>query len=151
MSEPSNYTRTARWLEACGKRPGMQAASVQVGCHLEEVCEFLRTLRIDSEGYAQLIHRTVTDLEWFASKLKKGEQTVHIPLHLRVDALDALCDQEVTANGIAYLSEFDKPAADAAVLASNEAKLIDGKPLILEGGKIGKPEGWKAPNLESFV
>jgi hypothetical protein len=37
------------------------------------------------------------------------------------------------------------------VLASNEAKLVDGKPVILEGGKIGKPENWKAPDLRGFV
>jgi predicted HAD superfamily Cof-like phosphohydrolase len=65
--------------------------------------------------------------------------------------LDGLCDVEVTANGVAYLAGFDKPSADQAVLASNEAKLVDGKPVILEGGKIGKPEGWKAPDLRGFV
>jgi len=37
------------------------------------------------------------------------------------------------------------------VLDSNDAKLVDGKPVILPGGKIGKPEGWKAPNLSMFV
>jgi hypothetical protein len=60
-------------------------------------------------------------------------------------------DIEVTGNGVAYLAGFDKCEADQAVLASNEAKLIDGKPVILPGGKIGKPEGWKAPDLARFV
>lgn len=147
----SNFQRTAEWLQSCGKEPGPENVSLQTGCHIEEFCEFLRTLRIDSDGYAQLIQRTVNDLEWFALKLKKREQSVYIPPHLRVHALDALCDSEVTGNGIAYLAGFDKDAADEAVLVSNEAKLVDGKPVILPGGKIGKPEGWTAPNLESFV
>lgn len=147
----SNYQRTADWLSACGKFPSPEAFSLQVGCDIEEYCEFLRTLRIDSEGYAKLIERTVADLEWFAVKLKKGEQQVYLPVHLRTDALDALCDREVTGNGVAYLAGLNKPAADEAVLASNDAKLIDGKPVILPGGKIGKPEGWKPPDLRRFV
>lgn len=147
----TNYHRTANWLKACGKEPSINNLSVQIGCHLEEICEFLGALRSDSEGYGKLLERTRIDLEWYASKLKKGEQFVYIPTHLRVDALDALCDTEVTGNGVAYMAGFDKPDADLAVLTSNEAKLVDGKPVILEGGKIGKPEGWKPPELRSFV
>jgi predicted HAD superfamily Cof-like phosphohydrolase len=147
----SNYQRTANWLNACGKTPNDTGLSVQIGCHLEEFCEFLKVLRSDSEGYAKLLDRTRLDLEWFAAKLKTQEQFVYIPVHLRTDALDALCDTEVTGNGVAYMAHLDKEAADELVLTSNEAKLVDGKPVILEGGKIGKPEGWKAPDLRSLV
>jgi len=147
----SNFQRTAEWLKACGKEPTPENLSVQIGCDIEEYCEFLKTLRTDSEGYAKLLERTRIDLEWFASKLKRREQSVYIPTHLRVDALDARCDIQVTGDGVSYLAGFDKDAADQAVLASNDAKLVDGKPVILEGGKIGKPEGWKPPNLRGFV
>lgn len=147
----TNFERTKAWLIACGKEPTPENLSVQVGCHIEEFCELLARLRTDSEGYAKLLDRTRLDLEWFASKLKRREQAVYIPTHMRTDALDALCDAEVTGNGVAYLAGFDKPNADQAVLASNDAKLVDGKPVILEGGKIGKPSGWKAPNLRPFV
>jgi predicted HAD superfamily Cof-like phosphohydrolase len=147
----TNFDRTAAWLKACGKEPNINGLSVQIGCHLEEICEFLGALRSDSEGYGKLLDRTRLDLEWFAVKLKKGEQFVYIPTHLRADALDALCDTEVTGNGVAYMAGFAKKGADEAVLASNDAKLVDGKPVILEGGKIGKPEGWKAPELRGFV
>ena len=150
-AEVSNFYRTAYWLKACGKEPGAEDLSVQIGCHLEEFCEFLGALRSDSEGYGKLLERTRTDLEWFAGKLKRREQFVYIPVHLRIDALDALCDTEVTGNGVAYLAGMNKPGADRAVLDSNDAKLVDGKPVILEGGKIGKRQGWKAPNLLTFV
>jgi predicted HAD superfamily Cof-like phosphohydrolase len=148
----SNFERTVAWLKACGKEPPEALdLSVQIGCHIEEFCEFLGALRSDSEGYGKLLDRTRTDLEWFAGKLKRREQFVYIPVHLRTDALDALCDTEVTGNGVAYLAGMDKPGADRAVLDSNDAKLVDGKPVILEGGKIGKPPGWKAPDLRGFV
>jgi hypothetical protein len=147
----TNYQRTANWLKACGKEPTIENLSVQLGVHLEEFCELLACLRSDSEGYGKLLERTKADLEWFAVKLKKREQFVYIPIHLRVDALDALCDSEVTGNGVAYLAQFDKDAADQEVLASNESKLEDGKPVILEGGKIGKGAQYKAPDLRRFA
>ena len=147
----SNYERTAAWLKACGKEPSIDNLSVQIGCHIEEFCEFLGALRSDSEGYGKLLDRTRTDLEWFAGKLKRREQFVYIPVHLRTDALDALCDTEVTGNGVAYLAGMDKPGADAAVLDSNDSKLEDGKAVILPGGKIGKGKNYKAPDLRGFV
>lgn len=147
----TNYQRTANWLKSCGKEPSIDNLSVQIGVHLEEFCELLACLRSDSEGYGKLLERTRTDLEWFAGKLKRREQFVYIPIHLRTDALDALCDSEVTGNGVAYLAQFDKDAADQEVLASNESKLEDGKPVILEGGKIGKGRDYKAPDLRGFV
>jgi predicted HAD superfamily Cof-like phosphohydrolase len=147
----SNYKRTADWLKACGKEPEPNNLSVQIGCKIEEDCEFLKTLRTESDGYAKLLERTIADLEWFASKLKRREQFVYIPTHLREDALDALCDSEVTGNGVAYMAGFNKVQADALVLESNDAKLVNGQPVLLEGGKIGKPEGWKPPDLRGCV
>jgi hypothetical protein len=147
----TNFERTATWLKACGKEPSVETMSTQVGCHIEEFCEFLKTLCTNSDGYSLLLRRTCDDLDWFASKLKRGEQSVHIPEYLRKYALDALCDTEVTGNGVAYLAGFAKAGADEAVLAFNDAKLVDGKAVILSGGKIGKPAGWAAPDLSSFV
>lgn len=147
----TNFQRTKAWLEACGKEPSPENVSLQIGCQIEEFCEFLATLRTDSEGYAKLLERTRTDLDWFAGKLKRREQSVYIPTHLRVDALDALCDIEVTGNGVAFFAGFDKDAADQAVIDSNDSKLEDGKAVILPGGKIGKGKDYKAPNLRGFV
>ena len=90
-------------------------------------------------------------LEQMATKAKRREIHIGIPESRREDALGALCDAEVTGNGVAYLAGFDKPGADRAVLASNDAKLVGGKPVLLEGGKIGKPADWRAPDLRPFV
>lgn len=150
----SNFQRTATWLRNCGKESNKlnaEAISVQIGCHIEEVCELLDNLSVSKEGYARLLQRCVIDLNALALKLKTGGVIAYIPEHLREDCLDALCDAEVTGNGIAYLAQMDKDEADNAVLTSNEAKLVDGKPVILPGGKIGKPEGWQPPNLKPYV
>ncbi len=147
----TNHQRTARWLAACGKTPNAGDVSTQIGCDLEELSEYLRCLRVDSDGWQRLLERAIVDLQDLATEIKKGKRIAHIPNHLRVEALDALCDREVTGNGVAYLASMNKDAADQAVLAANDAKLVNGKPVILPGGKIGKPPGWTPPNLAPFV
>lgn len=150
-AQETNFQRTAAWLKACGKVPGPAALSVQIGCHLEEFIEFLMCVDFDSAEDAESLERSVADLLRVANGLKKGMVMAGINNSDRIEALDALCDSEVTGNGVAYLAGFDKQGADMAVLASNDAKLVDSKPVILPGGKIGKPDGWKAPDLTGFV
>ena len=147
----TNFERTKSWLAACGKEPCPQGLSLQLACHIEEVTELLACLRVDSDGWQRVLERATVDLADLAKEVKAGKRVMHFPNHLRESVLDALCDADVTGNGVAYMAGFDKPGADQAVLASNEAKLIDGKPVILPGGKIGKPAGWKAPALRGFV
>lgn len=150
-AQASNFERTAAWLKSCGKVPGPAALSVQIGCHLEEFLEFILCVDFDSADDAESLERSVADMLRVANGLKKGLIMASINPSDRVEALDALCDSEVTGNGVAYLAKMDKPGADRAVLDSNDAKLVDGKPVILQGGKIGKPDGWVAPDLRGFV
>jgi predicted HAD superfamily Cof-like phosphohydrolase len=147
----TNFDRTARWLAACGKKQSAATASLQIGCDIEEQVEFLELLDLDDRGDSHLLLAAIYNLKVVAHKLKKLEAAACISDANRVHALDALCDREVTGNGVAFLLGFNKPAADEAVLASNEAKLVNGEPVILEGGKIGKPEGWQPPDLKGFV
>ena len=151
-SFPNNYESTAAWLAAAGKKPGnKEDLSVQVGCHIEEFCEFLDCLSLESNtGLSSVTANEISAvLKAIAHNLKT--QSVKVEIYDREAAIDALCDGEVTANGVAFLAGFNKPAADAAVLQSNWDKFIDGKPIILPGGKIGKPAGWEAPDLSRFV
>lgn len=150
--QASNYERTRAWLAACGKTPGKEALSVQVGCHLEEFSEFLRCLVISSPTgvSANLLVEAQAVLDSVGTLLKNG--VAQVDIYDREGALDALCDCEVTGNGVAYLAGFDKEEADRRVLDSNDDKFEeDGKPVILPGGKIGKRQGWAAPDLGDLV
>ena len=151
-AQATNFERTAAWLKACGKVPGPAALSVQIGCHLEEFIEFLMCIDFDSAKDLQNLESCVADMLHVAAGLKKGLVMASINPSDRIEALDALCDSEITGNGVAYLAGFDKQGADMTVLDSNDAKLVNGKPVFVEGTtKIGKPSGWKAPDLSRFV
>lgn len=148
----TNYQRTAAWLKACGKEPGSsEAISVQIGCDLEETAELTKCLRVSSDGGQRVLERIVADLIGVSEAIKTGRLIAHFPSHLREDVLDAICDREVTGNGIAYMAGFDKDAADREVLRSNDSKLVDGEPVILPGGKIGKGKHYRAPQLGAFA
>lgn len=147
----TNFRRTADWLKACGKLPSAATASLQIGCDIEEQVEFLELLDLDNQRHSQLLAYAVNYLKEVATALKRLDTIACISDENRLEALDALCDREVTGNGVAYLLGFNKEDADLEVLRSNDAKLVDGKPVILEGGKIGKPAGWTPPNLKGFA
>lgn len=148
----SNFKRTADWLTACGKQPGDEKnLSVQVAVHFEEIAELLDELRVRGSGDDEdALMVCAARLRWLSNRGKSG-QTV-ITIHDRVRALDALCDGEVTANGVAFLAGFYKEIADRRVLTSNESKLNeDGTAVILPGGKIGKSPLYAPPFLDDLV
>ena len=70
-----------------------------------------------------------------------------------VEVLDALADiayilaGTVINHGMQYV--FDD--AFSEVHRSNLAKLVDGKVLRREDGKVMKPENWQPPNLSQFI
>lgn len=146
----TNFQRTADWLAACGKEPNEKNLSTQSGCHLEEFCELLDELIIvGSTSDNDALMEASTRIKGIAHRLKQG--TTGVRIKDRIKALDALCDAEVTGNGVAYFAGFNKNEADRRVLFSNDAKLVDGKPVLAPGGKIMKPAGWVAPYLGDCV
>lgn len=151
FSDKSNFQRTADWLQTCGKRPSDDNLSTQIGCHLEEVCELLDELSIiGSSADHSSLEMASTRIKGIAHRLKQG--TTGARLKNRINALDALCDAEVTGNGVAFLAEMNKPEADRRVLFSNESKLnADGTAVILPGGKIGKSDRFVKPFLADLV
>ena len=147
----TNFPRTAQWLHACGKTPSVQHLSTQIGCHFEEFVELLNCIELDSGDDRGSLSVLADELAYIAKGIKSGQVLATIPGELREQALDAFCDGEVTGNGVCYLAGFRKDEADQAVLQANDNKLVDGRPVILPGGKIGKPAGWKPADLSEFV
>lgn len=151
QSDISNFQRTAQWLAAAGKQPGSDKhLAVQVGVHLEEIGELLDELQIvGSSADNDSIMLASTRIKGVAHRLKQG----HIGTRFkdRVKVLDALCDAEVTGNGVAFLAGFRKEEADFRVLRSNDSKFVDGKALLAPGGKIMKGPNYHPPFLMDLV
>jgi predicted HAD superfamily Cof-like phosphohydrolase len=149
----TNFQRTASWLNTCGKKIGdAQNISTAIGVDAEEMAEYLACLRVSQDGWGKVLERITQDLNDLAIAIKSGKIIAHIPQHLRVEALDAICDRQVTADGVAFLAGMDKDAADQEVLRSNDSKLDEnGKAIIAPGGKIMKSSRYVKPELKGFV
>jgi predicted HAD superfamily Cof-like phosphohydrolase len=71
----------------------------------------------------------------------------------RVEQLDALIDILVVTLGAVRAGGFDGEGAWEEVMKTNFAKIDPdtGKVRKREDGKVLKPEGWKAPELDPFI
>ena len=68
-----------------------------------------------------------------------------------VEVADALADIIYIACGTAVSYGIPLDDIFAEVHRSNMAKLVDGKVIRREDGKIQKPEGWAAPDIEGVL
>ena len=68
-----------------------------------------------------------------------------------IELLDALCDQIVTATGVAYMMGFDIEGALKEVIRSNNSKMVNGKFEFDDNGKIAKPDSYSEPDLTPFL
>ena len=70
-----------------------------------------------------------------------------------VEQLDACMDMIWVILGYCYMKKFQVHGAWDEVARSNLSKIdrATGKVIKREDGKVLKPEGWKPPDLKSFV
>ena len=68
-----------------------------------------------------------------------------------IEVADALADIIYIACGTAVSYGIPLDSLFAEVHRSNMAKLVDGKAIRREDGKIKKPEGWMPPDVERIL
>lgn len=138
--EMNQVEEVLKWFQLAVPKPTEKNRAVQLGCHYEEVGEMLEaTLDWEAQGAIQEISdawkRGIDDVSGFN----------------RNALLDSLCDQIVTAIGVAHMFGFDIVGALDEVNRSNFSKFVDGKPVFNEQGKIAKPATYSPPVLEEFL
>lgn len=158
LSKPNSDGVSAKdtidWFKEAVPNPTGKTFNVQLGVHLEEICEMLEACElVKNKGFHGYGVKVMSEA-WFALKnaslaLKSGEVQVTRVNHLKM--LDALCDQRVTATGLAYMLGYDWNAAVAEVDRSNFSKFVDGKAIFHENGKIAKGPDYKEPSLLPMV
>lgn len=135
------------WFEKAVPEPSIENCSVQIGCHFEEVAEM-----VDALGFTASYSAHELAL-MFKSRSSPSIYTLErLDEKQKVDLLDALCDQIVTAVGVACMMGFDIEAALREVNRSNWSKFDEaGNPIFDRNGKIKKGEGYTPPDLESYI
>ena len=141
-----SINKTLEWFKAAVPNTDNKTLSVQIGCHLEEVVEMLDALEISNKVLLEDAAHSLTAL---AEALKSGRH--HIEYIDDTEMLDSLADQIVTATGVAHMLSMDIVGALDEVNRSNFSKFEDGKPVFLDGGKIGKGKDYVAPDLAPYL
>ena len=135
------------WFKAAKPNPSTADVCVQIGCHYEEVSEMSAVLDDDVDD--ELIDTAIL------YKIKHSEYIgvlEELSADARVELLDALCDQVVTAVGVAYMMGMDIEGALAEVNRSNWSKFKGGfVPVFNEHGKIVKGAEYTPPELSDYI
>lgn len=146
----NTLAQTHEWFKKAVPVPENKNCTTQLGVHLEEVAEMLREISPLEAGTKNLLDSAVIVLEQLADSLKKtGAVTLH--LKNRHDFTDALCDQIVTAVGVAHMHGVDIVGAMNEVNRSNFSKFVNGEPLFDENRKIKKGPHFTKPDLYPYV
>lgn len=134
------------WFKRAVPNPTDETRCVQIGCHYEEVAEMASVLCDHYESPEELSVRY---------KMKRSDclsEIAQLTPALRRELLDSLCDQIVTARGVAHMFGMDIEGALAEVNRSNWSKFdADGNPLFNEQGKIAKGPNYTPPDLTPFI
>ena len=131
-----------QWFVTAKPKPSKKDMLTQIGAMFEKMSEILRAFGIRNVELEALSKRAY-EAKWYTEILER-------PID-EVELLDALCDTQVTMQGVAYMFDLDYEGALAEVNRSNWSKFENGKPLLNENGKIIKGANYTAPNLEEFV
>lgn len=144
-SNVPNMNPILNWFKEAVPFPTDKNRSVQIGVHIEETAEMFTAMGL--QLFAEKLHAL--------GAIYKSRLTVALdePAIDRVELLDSLCDQIVTAIGVAHMMGFDIAGALAEVSASNWSKFDEnGKPIFDADGKIAKNLAtYFKPNLTKFI
>ena len=136
-----------KWFEVAKPEPTVKDASVQIGCHYEEVAEMANALwdekvRESAENAANNYKDTEDFFTYYLEYVTESQ---------RIQVLDALCDQIVTAVGVAHMMGMDIEGALFEVNRSNWSKFEGGVPVFNEQGKIAKGVEYTPPELSDYI
>ena len=135
------------WFKVAKPNPSTADACVQIGCHYEEVSEMGAAL-CDDDVACELADTALLykmNHNWYTGAIEE------LNADARVELLDALCDQIVTAVGVAYMMGMDIEGALAEVNRSNWSKFEGGVPVFNSQGKIAKGAEYTPPELSDYI
>lgn len=146
--------RITQWFETAKPEETLSVRDVQVqtGVHFEEVHEMLQEISpLDPETDVLLANAKLA-MHALAEHFKTNQEIVFIIDDARhVAYLDSLCDQVVTATGVAHYMQYNFVDALNEVDRSNWSKFIDGQCIKDTNGKIAKGPDYFKADLSKYV
>jgi predicted HAD superfamily Cof-like phosphohydrolase len=143
---------------AAGRTEGKfdpRMVAFHIGMQLEELAEVLRALLRDGDEAHELHTWKVRQLEKtmdaIGGEFKRGFYDEAARTADRLELLDGCVDVMVVSIGNVMSQGADIEGACDEVNRANLSKLVDGRVIKDENGKILKPSGWIAPNMHPFV
>lgn len=142
---------TYNWFTKAVPEPAAKNLHTQMGVHFEEVSEMLDEVHGHGVVTRDLLDNASNALQLLAHHLKNNDSVISIPAENRINYLDALCDQIVTATGCARMSEMNLVDAMDEVNDSNFSKFDNtGNPIFDENMKVAKGPNYRKANLKPF-
>ncbi len=140
-----NINEILKWFKKAVPEPTEKTQMVQVGCHFEEFSEMLLAIGFDSDS------DSVAEIELIADRFKMAVVADFTDDINKIELLDSLCDQIVTAVGVAHMLGMDIEGALDEVNRSNWSKFENGSPVFDGNGKIKKGASYFKPDLTRFI
>ena len=151
IAKLSPITDTVNWFKKAKPNPTAKDIYVQIGCHLEEVCEMLQALNLTvTPAYRELKALSDECKQLAKDCLNKDLERV-IESWDKLALLDSLADQYVTGVGVGYMLNFDIQGAFGEVNRSNYSKFENGIPIFDKNGKIAQGVNYEPPNLKPYL
>lgn len=143
---------TLRWFQKAVKMPISKNIHTQMGVHFEEVREMIIEIEgLDPEA-ERLLGNAAHHLHELAEFLKQRDGVIVIRETNRINFLDAIVDQLVTATGVAHMLHMDPVAGLDEVNRSNWSKFDEnGEPYFDQNQKVAKGPNYRKANLAPFV
>lgn len=131
---------------------------VQTGVHFEEVHEMLQEINGLTPETDLLLAKAKQAMHELANHFKESQEVIFfIDNNNHIRYLDALCDQMVTATGVAHFMGYDVNGAFTEVDESNWSKFMEdpdsGKKVCVldSNGKIAKGPNYFKADLSQFI
>jgi len=135
------------WFEVAIPDPTIEQTCIQIGCHFEEFGEMVNSVNLGGTMMYAHVNEEANEF-----KIDTSDYYIHkVEDCDRKELLDSLCDQIVTAVGVAHMLGMDIEGALKEVNDSNHSKFEDGKAVFDDNGKITKGVNYRAPKLDKFI
>lgn len=148
----SDIQKTVDFFSKAFPEPKSKNIHTQLGVHYEEIAEMTRAFK-GLDPKTTFLFKMVADANEALSRyLKESDNVLDLDNSDRLEILDGICDQIVTATGVGYMLRMDVAGGFGEVNRSNFSKFGEnGEPIFDQNLKMIKGPNYFKPSLGQFL